>query len=199
MKVHPALTGAVIVLCVAALFGMLWPIHQVLGQISGLIIIVLGFRYWPPMGRWFLRMPLSHRAVFALMVAGIMAGHFTFDSRRYFPFVAWEIFPMVREDDPVTCREFMATTAGGKSVRLLVEQLFPSIIQFNPPADNDSSAMSDLVGALAKAYDRQHADDPVRRVDLVQIAVRLHPAAGESASPPCELLKSYDVSSSRSN
>jgi hypothetical protein len=94
----------------------------------------------------------------------------------------------------------MATTAGGKSVRLLVEQLFPSIVQFNPPDDNNSIAMTRLVDALAKAYDRQHPADPVRRVDLVQLSVKLHPSADQSDhSPTCELLKSYDVSSGRSN
>jgi hypothetical protein len=38
----------------------------------------------------------------------------------------------------------------------------------------------------------------VRRIDLFVMAVQLHPPAGElRAQPSCELLKHYDISSSR--
>lgn len=194
-KVHPAIAVTIILLSLAAIMWMLWPVHQVVGQFFGIALILLGFRYSPPMLRWLARMPVPHRVVFGLMIGSIIVGHYTFDSRKFFPFVAWEIFPAMREEDPVSCREFMATTASGKSVRLLIEQLFPSIIQFNPPA-NDSAEMGSLINAMARAYDRGHPDDPVRHVDLVQIAVKLHPKSGEL--PSCQLLKHYEISSAPS-
>jgi hypothetical protein len=60
--------------------------------------------------------------------------------------------------------------------------------------------MADLARTLARAYDRAHAQDPVRRVDLMRIAVPLHPPLPVPRPfPSCELLKSYDLSSARSN
>jgi hypothetical protein len=200
LRVHPAWPLAVITLCVGLIFWLFRPIHQIVVELFAVLIILLAFRYWPPMNRWFLGMPVLHRIIFIFLLCAMLGGHFAVRGRAWFPFVSWEIFSIPREDDPVSCREFMATTAGGKSVRLLVEQLFPSIVQFNPPDDNNSIAMTRLVDALAKAYDRQHPADPVRRVDLVQLSVKLHPSADQSDhSPTCELLKSYDVSSGRSN
>jgi hypothetical protein len=166
-----------------------------------LILILRAFCYWPPMVRLVASMPVPHRVVFGLLLGAMMLGHYTLNSRAYFPYVAWEIFPFVREDDPVTCREFIATTASGRKVRLLVEQLFPSIVQFNPPLDREGNplpAMEPLVQALARAYNGRHADDPVRHVDLMVMAVKLHPPAAESrAQPSCELLRPYDISSAR--
>lgn len=202
LRIHPALAVAVIVLCLALIVWLFWPIHVLLVEVSALLVMALGFRYWPPMVRWFLGMPVAHRLVFVLVLGCMLAGHFTFDNRKYFPFISWEIFSNAREEDPVTCREFIGLTGEepGGSRRLLVEQLFPSIIQFNLPADNDSKEMTDLVHALAAEYNGQHPGDRLQRVDLVQLKVRLHPAADESHQPPsCELLKRYDVSSDRSN
>jgi hypothetical protein len=201
-KPPAALVAAVICLCLALIIeriSHLVPL-AVAGQAYLLLIILLGFRYWPPMARWVARMPAAHRIVFALLIGSMIAGHFSLQTRTYFPYVSWEIFPFVREDNPVTCREFQATTVAGKQVRLLVEQLFPSIVQFDPPRDNDGPAMGHLVQALARAYNRGHADDPVQRIDLVLLGVKLHPSASESRDPPsCELLKSYDISSAPSN
>jgi len=194
LHVHPGVARAVILLCLVTLLYLFWPIYQVAGQVAALVVIVLGLRYAPPMARWFMTLPIPHRAVFLLLLGGMIAGHFAFDTRTYFPFVTWEIFPQAREEDPVTCREFMATTASGKSVRLLVEQLFPSIIQFNPPADKESGVMTSLVNALAAEYSRRNPADPVRCVDLVEMAVKLH---GET--PSCQLLKRYEISSGPSH
>ena len=202
LRVHPAVAIAVILFCVGLLFWLFRPIHQLVVEIGAIIIVILAFRYWPPMIRWFSGMPMMHRVIFALLLGAMLLGHLSFKGRDYFPFVSWEIFSISRGDDPVSCREFIGLTGEepGGSHRLLVEQLFPSIVQFNPPADNGSPAMTHLISALAKAYDQQHPGDPVRRVDLVQFSVKLHPSADESDhSPTCELLKSYDVSSVRSN
>jgi hypothetical protein len=169
------------------------------GQAYLLIAILLAFRYWPPMIRWFKSMPVAHRAVFGVLIGAMILGHYTLNGRSYYPYVVWEIFPFVREEDPVTCREFIATTEGGRKVRLLVEQLFPSIVQFNPPLDaegNPLPVMEPLVRSLARVYNEHHAADPVRHVDLMIMAVKLHPPASESrALPSCELLKRYDISS----
>jgi hypothetical protein len=200
LRVHPALAIAVIAFCIGLIFWLFRPIHQFVAEICAIIIVVLAFRYWPPMVRWFLGMPVVHRVIFVGLLGAMLAGHLAVKGRTCFPFVSWEIFSIPRQEDPVSCREFMATTAQGKSVRLLVEQLFPSVVQFNPPGDNNSPAMTHLVQALARAYDRAHPADPVQRVDLMQFSVKLHPAFDETDhSPTCELLKSYDVSSDRSN
>jgi hypothetical protein len=198
----------VIGLSVSALIGAVWYVEGPLGlgkearvpfRIAAeaflLAAILIALRHGTPIGRWIGTMPAAHRVVFFTLIVGMIAGHFTLNGRTYFPFVAWEIFPFAREEDPVSCPQFLATTASGKSVRLLVEQLFPSIVQFNPPADKDSSAMTDLVHALAKVYNQHHADDPVRRVDLVLISVPLH----HPTPPSCEYLKHYAISSDRSN
>jgi hypothetical protein len=190
----------VAIVLMAVLVSFVWPIlpYRLTGQAVMLAILVRAFCGWAPMRRWAGAMPWPHRLVFALLIWGMIAGHFTLQPHRFFPFVSWEIFTRAPEVDPVTCREFIATTADGKTKRLLVEQLFPSIVQFNPPADNDSAAMSDLVAAMARVYNEHHADDPVQKIDLVLQSVPLHPAADE-AFPPCALIKSFPISSDRSN
>lgn len=164
-----------------------------------LIALLHAFCYWPPMIRWVTSMPWAHRTIFITLIFAMILGHYTLNGRAYFPFVVWEIFPFVREEDPVTCREFIATTASGHKVRLLVEQLFPSIVQFNPPLDADGNplpTMEPLIKAMAKVYNEKHPDDPVHHVDLMVMAIALHPPANESRPlPSCELLKRYDTSS----
>jgi hypothetical protein len=203
-RVHPAIAFAIIGLCIAAI---IWMVSYVVplklaGQAYLLIVILLAFRYWPPMIRWVASMPVPHRVVFSILIGCMILGHYTLNGRTYFPYVVWEIFPFVHEDDPVTCREFIATTASGNKVRLLVEQLFPSIVQIDPLDALDNPKLyppgttERLARALAKAYNERHADDPVQQVDLMLMAVKLHPPANESrAQPSCELLKRYDISS----
>ena len=195
-----AIAVAIIVLCIALI---MWLVSyavplKLAGQAYLLLVILLAFRYWPPMIRCVASMPVAHRIVFGLLIGCMALGHYTLRGRSYFPFIVWEIFPFAREDDPVTCREFIATTASGDKVRLLVEQLFPSIVQVNPLDGYSPEATEHLARALAKAYNQHHADDPVQQIDLFVMAVRLHPPAGESrAQPSCELLNHYDISSGR--
>jgi hypothetical protein len=206
-RTQTAIAGAAIALIVALIIWGVsfspWKLvpFTLAGQAYMLILILLGFRYWPPMARWVASMPVPHRAVFGTLIAAMILGHYTLNGRTYFPFVVWEIFPFVREEDPVTCREFIATTDSGHKVRLLVEQIFPSIVQFNPPIDRDGNplpAMEPLVHAMAKVYNAHHADDPVHHVDLMVVAVRLHPSANDPHPlPSCDLLKRYDTSSAR--
>lgn len=171
------------------------------GQALLLILVLRAFCSWPPMIRWATSMPIPHRVVFGLVLGGMILGHYTLNSRAYFPYVAWEIFPFVNERDPVTCPEFIATTASGQKVRLLIEQLFPSIVQIyslDDPNRFPPEKLDHLARTLAKAYNEQHAADPVRQVDLVLMAVHLHPPANESrAEPSCQLLQRYDISSGR--
>ncbi len=199
-RLHPAIAFAVIGLCLALIIWMVsYAVpFRVAGQAYLLLILLLAFRYWPPMIRWVASMTVPHRVVFGVIIASIILGHYTLNNRTYFPYVAWEIFPFVHEDDPVTCREFIATTAGGSKVRLLVEQLFPSIVQINRLESYSPETTEHLARALAKAYNEHHAGDPVRQVDLLVMAVKLHPPPSESrAQPSCELLKHYDISSGR--
>jgi len=199
-RLHPAIVAAIIGLCVALI---IWMISYVVplklaGQAYLLISILLAYRYWPPMIRWIASMPGAHRIVFGVLISGMILGHYTLNGRTYFPFVVWEIFPFVHEDDPVTCRQFIATTADGAKVRLLAEQLFPSIVQVNPLDGYTPEATEHLARALAKAYNEHHPDNPVRHVDLFVMAVKLHPPASEArAQPSCEFLKQYDISSGR--
>ena len=199
-RLHPAVVVAIIGFSVALIIWMVSfavPL-RLAGQAYLLIVILLAFRYWPPMVRWVASMPVAHRVIFGVLLGGMILGHYTLNGRTYFPYVAWEIFPFVREDDPVTCREFIATTADGNKVRLLVEQLFPSIVQINPLDSYSPETTEHLARALAKIYNEHHADNPVRQVDLFVMAVKLHPPANESrAQPSCELLKRYDISSGR--
>ena len=197
-RLHPAIVVAIIGLCIALI---IWLVSfaiplKLAGQAYLLVVVLLAFRYWPPMIRWVTSMPVPHRVVFGVLIGSMILGHYTLNGRTYFPYIAWEIFPFVREDDPVTCREFIATTANGNKVRLLVEQLFPSIVQINPLESYSPEATEHLACALAKVYNERHAGDPVRRVDLFVMAVKLHPPASESrAQPSCEFLKRYDISS----
>jgi hypothetical protein len=194
--------GGMIVLFAALIVGLLTLIVPlaVAGQIYLLIIIALGFRYWPPLAHWVAGMPVPHRLVYLLLIGGMIVGHLSLQNRKYFPFVSWKIFTFATESDPISCREFIATTSSGKTVRLLIEQIFPSIVQFDPPKDNDAPAMSHLVHALARVYNQHHAGDPVRRIDLVVYAVKLHPSESEMRDrPSCELLRRYDTSSDLSN
>ena len=209
-RLHPAIAGVIIAL-IAALFIWLlsfspWKVvpFALAGQAYVLIAILLAFRYWPPMIRWVTSMSVPHRAVFGVLIGSMILGHYTLNGRTYFPYVVWEIFPFVNERDPVTCREFIATTESGARVRLLAEQLFPSIVQIDPldaldnPRLYPPGATERLARALARVYNEHHTGDPVRRVDLFVMAVKLHPPASESrAQPSCELLKRYDISSGR--
>ncbi|MCE0499038.1 MAG: hypothetical protein LV481_13950 [Methylacidiphilales bacterium] len=166
-----------------------------------LIIVLRGFCYSPQITGWVAGMPIPHRLVLGLLIGAMILGHFTFDKRSYFPFVAWEIFPVVRETDPVVCPELIATTSGGKKIRLLVEQLFPSIVQIDPldnPAFYPPDRLEKLVRATAGMYDRLHPDDQIRYVDLMVMAVRLHPPLNELGTlPSCELRERYEISSAR--
>jgi hypothetical protein len=196
------MVAAIIGVCLALIIWMVSfaiPL-KLAGQAYLLIALLLAFRYWPPMIRWIGSMPVVHRVVFGGMIGGMILGHYTLNGRTYFPFVVWEIFPFVHEEDPVTCREFIATTSDGGKVRLLVEQLFPSIVQIDPLDSYSPETTEHLARVLAKAYNQRHADNPVRHVDLYVMAVKLHPPANESrAQPSCELLNRYDISSDRSN
>jgi len=199
-RLHPAIVFAIIGLCLVLIIWMVsFAIpFRLAGQAYLLLVILLAFRYWPPMIRWVASMAVSHRVVFGVLIGGMILGHYTLNGRTYFPFVVWEIFPFVNEQNPVTCREFIATTASGDKVRLLVEQWVPSIVQVNPLESYPPETIEHLARALAKIYNEHHAADPVRKVDLVLMAVQLHPPANESrAQPSCELLKHYDISSGR--
>jgi len=175
---------------------------RITGQAFLLVMILHAFCRWPPMMRLAAAMPMPHRIVFCLLFGAMIAGHYSLDGRSYFPFVKWQIFPEVDSENPVTCNEFIATTTAGHKVRLLVEQLFPSIVQITPTSAFDDvnwyprDTNEHLARALAKAYNARHPDDPVFRVDLMRLAVQLHPPASESrAHPSCELLKRFDISS----
>jgi len=204
IRLHPALAAAIIAVSVATIIYQISfavPL-RLAGQGYMMILILLAFRYWPPMIRWVKSMPVVHRVVFAVLIGSMIAGHYTLNGRTYFPYVTWEIFPFVNERDPVTCRAFIATTNSGHKVRLLVEQLFPSVVQIDPVEMMDDphyyppGTTEHLARTLAKVYNELHADDPVWRVDLMLLAVQLHPPAGESrANPSCELLQRYDISS----
>src|SRR5882762_8606079 len=70
---------------------------RVTGQALLLILVLRAFCHWPPMVRWVGGMPIPHRVVFALVIGGMILGHYTLNARTYFPFVAWEIFPFANE------------------------------------------------------------------------------------------------------
>lgn len=195
---------AIIVLSMAVIIWLLSfsPLRVVPFRLAGqaylMAVILLAFRYWPPMIALVRSMPVAHRVVFGALLGAMLLGHFTIRGRTYFPFVGWEIFPFVHEPDPVTCRQFIATTASGQKLRLLAEQQFPSIVQMDPLDSYSPEKTDALALALAHAYNARHAADPVRNVDLMTMAIQLHPRATESrAEPSCELLKHYDISSGR--
>ena len=172
------------------------------GQAFMIVLILRAFASWAPMTRWVAAMPVVHRVVFGVLIAAMIAGHYTFDGRTYFPYVTWEIFPNYTNENPVVCDEFIATTESGRKVRLLAEQLFPSIVQldridgFDEPKRSQADPTEHLAVALAKVYNQQHPENPVRSVDLMRFAVQLHPPPSESrALPSCELLKRYEISS----
>jgi hypothetical protein len=197
--------GIAVLVCLISFFHPWWPTpllpFAITGQLCLLLIIVRAFAYWPPMVRWFSGMPIPHRIIFFGLLGAMALGHYTLNGRTYFPFVAWEIFPHVEKTETVKAYEFIGETASGGKVRLLAEQQFPSIVQIDRLEDIERSypagATDDLAQALAKMYNAHHPD-PVRQVDLMEMAVNLHPPASESRDEPsCELLKSYDVSSGR--
>jgi hypothetical protein len=194
--------GAIVIMvvCAAAVLAFTWQIHRVVLQVYALIALFIAFHAAPPVARWRAGVPVVHCAIFYSLLAAVVAGHFSMNKERYFPFVAWNIFSKVNEEQIVSCPELIGTTANGKSVRLLVEQLFPSIVQFDLPPPDKPDQMARLVTALAKAYNARHAADPVREVDLMLMAVKLHPPPGQSHSEPsCEFLHRYDISSAPSS
>jgi hypothetical protein len=191
---------AVMAACVAALTCFFWQVHALLFEVGTLAAFFVAFRAALPVARWLAGLPTIHRAIFYALLAAVVAGHFaanvTGGKRIGYPFIAWDIFSNVSETETVSCRELIGTTADGKTVRLLVEQLFPSIIQFDLPLPDEPEKMARLVTALARAYNARHAADPVREVDLMLMAVKLHPPPGQSnRQPSCKFLQRYDISS----
>ena len=71
-------------------------------------------------------------------------------------------------------------------------------ITAEPGASAAPASVTPLVAAMARVYNEHHADNPVQKIDLVLQSVPLHPAANE-AFPPCEQIKSFPISSARSN
>jgi hypothetical protein len=195
-----AVAAAVIVGCLAALTYFTWQIHRYVFQIFAVAAVLVALHTAPPISRWLAGTPVAHRAVLYLLLAAVVAGHFTLQQRSYFPFVVWDIFSAVSNQETVFCRELVGTTASDKKVRLLVEQLYPSIIQFDLPPDTEPGKLDLLVSAMAKTYNTQHAADPLREVDLMLMAVKLHPPPGQPRSQPsCELLQRFDLSLGRSS
>ncbi|HUB67617.1 MAG TPA: hypothetical protein VL981_09050 [Candidatus Methylacidiphilales bacterium] len=171
--------------------------------VQGLLVVMVlrGFCYAPQIKSWVTGMPRFHRAVLGCLIGAMILGHFTFDKRSYFPFVAWEIFSVAREEDPVVCPELIATTIGGKKVRLLAEQLFPSIVQIDPLNDEKfypPGRLEELIRVTAGMYNELHPGDSVRYVDLVMVSVPLHPSPDELRNfPSYEWRKRYEISSVR--
>jgi hypothetical protein len=187
-------------ICILGCTWYFWPIRGVVFQLYALGALFIAFISAPPVIRWLEVIPRIHRLIFFLLLAAVVRGQFTLSTRTYFPFVAWDIFSSVSEQETVFCRELVGTTATGRQVRLLVEQLFPSIIQFDLPPDNQPGAMDRLVAALAGQYNAGHAADPVREVDLMLLAVKLHPPPGQTRSQPsCELLQRFELSPEHSS
>ncbi len=196
----PPLGFAVILACLALLTFFFWPIRGVLFQVYALAGILLALQHAPPVARWLAATPVAHRLIVYALILAVVAGHFTLSTRRFFPFVAWDIFSSVSEQETVFCRELIGTTASQKQVRLLVEQLYPSIIQFDLPPSTQSANLDLLVSAMARTYDAHHPADPLREVDLMLMAVKLHPPPGQThRQPSCELLQRFDLSPGRSS
>jgi hypothetical protein len=170
------------------------------GQLALLLVLVRLLWKWPPFFQWLAAMPVPHRIVFGLLIGGMIAGHYTFNGRTYFPFVVWEIFPHAEGNtDVVTAQQFYGRTASGKIVRLLVEREFPSIIQIDRVETLDAAygpgTTGHLAQALARMYNANHPGDPVRAVGVFAASVYLHPPANRLINPTSwQPLKSYDVS-----
>src|SRR5476651_2651802 len=100
-RLHPAIVAAIIGLCLALIVWMISCVVplKLAGQAYLLIAILLAYRYWPPMIRWVASMPVAHRVVFGVLIGSMILGHYTLNGRTYFPYIAWEIFPFVHEDD----------------------------------------------------------------------------------------------------
>ena len=205
LRLHPAICGAIILVLASAIIWTVsfspWRVvpFSLAGQAYLTIAILLGFRYWPPMFRLVGAMPVAHRVVFGVLIGGMILGHYTLNGRTYFPFVVWEIFPHAEEKHGmVNAHEFVATTANGTKVRLIAEQLFPSLVQIDRIDTMSPELTEKLARVLAQKYNQLHADNHVRHVELMYMIVQLHPPANESrAEPSCELLKHYNVSSDR--
>ncbi len=185
---------AVIGVCLALLTWLAWPIHRYLLQVYAVAALLLALRASPPVARYLATAPVGYRAVLYALILGVVAGHFSLQKRSYYPFVVWDIFCAVSEQETVFCRELIGTTASEKKVRLLVEQIYPSIIQFDLPPRDQPEQLDLLVAAMAKTYNAHHPADPLREVDLMLMAVKLHPPTGESRQPSCEFLQRFDLS-----
>lgn len=195
-----AMIVAVSLGCLATLIYFTWPIHRYVFQIFAVAVVLAGLHAAPPISRWLAATPVAHRSILYLLLALVVAGHFTLQQKKYYPFVVWDIFSAVNEQQTVFCRELIGKTASDKQVRLLVEQLYPSIIQFDLPSDKEPEKMALLVAAMAKTYNAQHPSDPLREVDLMLMAVKVHhPLEETRPQPSCELLQRFDLSSAPSS
>jgi len=194
------LAVALLLACLIGFTWYFWPIRELLFELYAIAIGLVTFLSLPPIFQWLGELPRLHCLIVFLLFAAVVRGHFTFSTRTYFPFVAWNIFAAVSNQETVFCRELIGTTASQKKVRLLVEQLYPSIVQFDLPPSGQSANLDLLVSAMARTYNAHHANDPLREVDLMLMAVKLHPPPGQThRQPSCEFLQHFDLSPGRSS
>ena len=193
-RVLPLAALGVLVGCLALLTWFTWPIHRYVFQVYAVVALLIAMGTVPPIARHLAVMPLAHRGILYLLIVAVVAGHFTLQQKRFFPFVVWDIFAAVGKQETVFCRELIGTTASQKKVRLLVEQLYPSIVQFDLPPRDQPGNLDLLVSAMARNYNARHPADPLREIDLMLMAVKLHPPPGQIRQPSCELLQRFDLS-----
>ncbi len=160
--------------------------------------IALAIGFLPPVFRLIKQMSPAHLVVMILCVGSFLVGHLWISSRATFPIMSWYIFTGPNDFDEVRCREMFGVFKDGKEKRLLVEQIFPSIVQFNLPIDSvdgkRSPSMPRIIFAIGAEYNRLHPDNPVIRVDLRELVVPVRPSSPEQ-KPSWTSLESYTISS----
>ncbi len=163
------------------------------GQMYFWIWFLISFVTFPPISRHLSKIPMPHAVVTVLVMALLIGGHFTNNNFKYFPIMAWAIFPYSFDLADVKCGEMIGIHADKTETRLLVEQIIPSIVQFDLPRDLNDPRMPATIQAIAHEYNLLHPANPVVTVEIREFSVPIRPQPGEK--PTWTTLTSFTVSS----
>lgn len=143
--------------------------------------------YWmlraPLVGAAFGALPVSYRAGAAALLTALVVG-LVGGTDGAFPFTPWRMYAGDMRPGDVNILRFIATTASGRSFRLDLDALIPVLgsqrlyqplalrarrIQREEEPARRAALLADQQAAfqaLARLYNRRHADDPLTRIAI---------------------------------
>lgn len=186
----PLLLGWAGTLAAAHLFqrGLRPPTLLMILESLAYLALYAGLVSFAPVRSWLRAVLSPHRAVFVGFVACMTWGQLVVNSRATFPFTAWTMYARAEPRRLVEYYRYRGIDARGHEVWVDPAQEFtfvnsaeiasrvkylgrPATSPKDTPRRAEARArVRDLLGALAAAYNRSHADAPLRSLEFVHFA-----------------------------